>query len=889
MRLETTNNGYVSVGRLTLDDLLFSDRVQFFSDSPTLFEDAARPIRDVSLDDVNTPLHEHACGCPGCAASSSRSANSEAFTTVSDFTALLAPGFTWDFYRWNANFDDPAIGVTFVTFSFTEADDLPDPGTVANTPDAVFSFSEAQREATREALAEFSKNSGLIFIEVASGAMIDFTGVTGSGYGGFAYYPGPSRGPGGGVFMEGTSASDYSAGTGGFQILLHEIGHAVGLKHPFEGDIRLDEGTDNTSNTVMSYDWVGANKSVLSPLDLDAIRFLYGEDVGTAALNFYIDDATQQFVVFGSDGDDVASGIHLSNFFDGGLGNDTFLGGPLADILNGGDGNDTLVGTRGADVITGGNGADTIVIGGRDGETVDGGAGDDLVIVDALDNLATIRLGDGDDTLQIRTYGARTAVDIDTGGGFDRLELIGLVYPEFAVGAYLDNTYGSYNDFDEIVGSAYDDTYSGYNWGTDSFFGGAGDDRIFGNSGDDTLSGGDGDDYIAGGSGADLIDGGAGVDTAFYGWDFPIVVDLEDNALNTAQARGDILIGIENIVSEATESSLYGDSGANRLQSSDGADRLFGRGGNDILEGGSGADVMDGGEGFDLVSYENASSGVTFFLGSTIFNTGDAAGDTYVSMEGVLGSAFADLLGGDNGANGIDGGEGNDYLIGAGGDDNLIGGQGNDVLFGGLGADILNGGEGEDVAYYREAAAGVVVDYTDVANNTNEAAGDSYIAVDNIWGSDFGDVLTHDEQSGQVYGFDGDDQLYGNDGDDNMYGGAGADIINGGAGADTFFHLFYDSEGGDTIQSFVSGEDRLFVSRFWFGISDGGPASQISANAADFITDGVSTNAGKPAFIYDSETRTLSFDPDGEGGVGPFVMATFDANSTFDFADIWSA
>lgn len=313
-----------------------------------------------------------ACGCPGCAVANSGSVpppSQTPFTEVTDFTALLSPAFRGDFSRWNYNYDDPAIGVTFVTYSFVEAADLPDPSTVNYSPDEVFSYTQDQREATRLALAAFSETSGLVFLEVEDGGMMSFLGITGSGFGGFAFYPTSNRSSQSGVFIEGTTQTDFSEETSAFQVLLHEIGHAVGLKHPFEGDIRLTDAADNTSNTVMSYNWDGTPKTALSPLDLDAINYLYGADIGNANLNFSIDADTQQFVVVGSEFDDVVSGINLSNSFDGGAGNDTFLGGPLADILNGGAGDDKLIGTGGADVITAGDGKDFAEIEGRDGES----------------------------------------------------------------------------------------------------------------------------------------------------------------------------------------------------------------------------------------------------------------------------------------------------------------------------------------------------------------------------------------------------------------------------------------------------------------------------------------------------------------------------------------
>ncbi len=74
--------------------------------------------------------------------------------------------------------------------------------------------------------------------------------------------------------------------------------------------------------------------------------------------------------------------------------------------------------------------------------------------------------------------------------------------------------------------------------------------------------------------------------------------------------------------------------------------------------------------------------------------TGDAAGDTFSSIENVFGTAFADIIAGNAVANVIDGGDGNDMLFGMAGDDVIVGGWGADTLRGGAGNDRLVGGLG---------------------------------------------------------------------------------------------------------------------------------------------------------------------------------------------------
>ena len=71
-----------------------------------------------------------------------------------------------------------------------------------------------------------------------------------------------------------------------------------------------------------------------------------------------------------------------------------------------------------------------------------------------------------------------------------------------------------------------------------------------------------------------------------------------------------------------------------------GNDTLNGLGGDDILIGGSGADSLNGGAGSDWASYQTAATSVIANLATPAINTGDASGDSYSSIENLLGSDF---------------------------------------------------------------------------------------------------------------------------------------------------------------------------------------------------------------------------------------------------------
>jgi hypothetical protein len=135
---------------------------------------------------------------------------------------------------------------------------------------------------------------------------------------------------------------------------------------------------------------------------------------------------------------------------------------------------------------------------------------------------------------------------------------------------------------------------------------------------------------------------------------------------------------------------VIGSADDNVLKTGGGGDYLYGLAGNDKFVGGTGADRLNGGaghdkliggEGLDYASYKLAAKGVTADILDTSQNTHDAAGDIFKSIEGLIGSNFADRLRGDNQHNMIEGRGGRDRLEGFGGNDYLDGGGGVDQAY----------------------------------------------------------------------------------------------------------------------------------------------------------------------------------------------------------------
>jgi Ca2+-binding RTX toxin-like protein len=173
----------------------------------------------------------------------------------------------------------------------------------------------------------------------------------------------------------------------------------------------------------------------------------------------------------------------------------------------------------------------------------------------------------------------------------------------------------------------------------------------------------------------------------------------------------DHLTGIGNF--STINEQYFGDAGNDTIISLGGNDLLDGGTGHDELTGGAGADRLVGGTGFDYAGYLNATAEVTADLKNPANNMGDAAGDSYLSIEGLFGSRFSDLLTGDDAVNDIIGLDGNDRLNGWAGNDILHGGNGDDTLDGGPGMDVLIGGAGNDTFLFNrgEAAGDAIIDF----------------------------------------------------------------------------------------------------------------------------------------------------------------------------------
>ncbi len=160
---------------------------------------------------------------------------------------------------------------------------------------ALTSFNTSQRNATRELMSYVSSLIGVSFVEVSLSSAADFhfgaTNLSPSNVAGLSGREYSYRYIGDQitelqadtyVLLDNVDFASYNnnlfAGGYGYEVLLHEIGHSLGLGHPFEGQYTLSPSADNTNNTVMSYTGAGNYKSQFQSYDLLALQWLYGAD-----------------------------------------------------------------------------------------------------------------------------------------------------------------------------------------------------------------------------------------------------------------------------------------------------------------------------------------------------------------------------------------------------------------------------------------------------------------------------------------------------------------------------------------------------------------------------------------------------------------------------------
>jgi Ca2+-binding RTX toxin-like protein len=341
-----------------------------------------------------------------------------------------------------------------VTFQFAGTSQPADfPGATGYT--GWTDFTTAEKTALRAAMDHIESFLNVSFVEASSAAdpvmnvaKIDIPGPT-AGYGGYAsqvYSSGEIAKYDNYVLYDNTL--DLSSQT---NLLLHELGHAMGLKHTFSTPT-VPNGTDSNKYSVMSYSAnpdTGQFDDSMQLYDMLALQSFWGaagynaaDTTYTGPRNQYVDtiwdsggtdifDASAsttgvtldlrqgKFSTFGSyqdvavaygsvienaiggAGRDIIQGNSANNNLSGGLQKDILRGKAGADLVNGNKGNDLLFGEKGADILKGGLGRDRLN-GGAGADKLFGGKGNDAfvfkgkfgkdVIKDFADDVDTLKI-----------------------------------------------------------------------------------------------------------------------------------------------------------------------------------------------------------------------------------------------------------------------------------------------------------------------------------------------------------------------------------------------------------------------------------------------------------------------------------------------------------------
>jgi len=505
----------------------------------------------------------------------------------------------------------------------------------------------------------------------------------------------------------------------------------------------------------------------------------------------------------GGTGDDLLFGWAGDDILDGGAGADLIEGGEGIDIISfisssqgvvvrldlqeswdgvsvdslssiegvlGSDWNDTIFSSGGADLINGGSGSDAasyassargVIVNLQAQVTWDGAASDRLT---SIENAIGSRFND-------RLWGDHGANVLDGGsGGAD--ELLGF--------GGLDTVSYASSERSVIIDLQAQATWDGVEGDTlgsiENAIGSALADRLWGDQGANVLDGGDGADILEGGAGADLLTAGLGLDTvSFASSERSVIVNLQAQSTWDG-VDSDTLSSIENAIGSRFNDRLWGDQGAN------------------VLDGGSGgADELFGNGGLDTVSYASSERSVIIDLQAQATWDG-VDSDTLGSIENAIGSALADRLWGDQGANVLD--------SGSGGADELLG-------FGGL-----------DTVSYASSERSVIIDLQAQAT-WDGVEGDTLGSIENAIGSALADTF---------------------------FGSTGNNVFEGAGGADVF--ALGSTWGFDTIVDFTPGEDRVHFAAGTFTSFDdlmahsstAGGSTVIQLDASNTLTLGVSAS-----------------------------------------------
>jgi serralysin len=611
----------------------------------------------------------------------------------------------------------------------------------------------------------------------------------------------------------GGSGDNPTTGNYDYATVIHELGHALGLKHGHQASNEFGAGapvlpgaTDSMEYSIMTYrSYVGGGTSG------------YTNETWGYAQTWMMYDIRALQEIYGAD-------------FGANSGNTVYSWSPTS--------GNTLI-----------NGSIALQPGGNK-------------------IFATLWDGDGIDTYDLSAYTSGVNIDLTPGGhsvfSFAQLADLNQFSAGFEASGNIYNALQYNGDarslIENAIGGTGNDTLLG-NAANNSLVGGSGNDNIEGGSGNDTVDGGTGSDTLSGGLGDDLyiVDNigdvaaevAGGVDTVESSVTHTLSVNLENLTLTgSASINGTGNDSRANVIVGNGANNLLSGLGLNDdLSGGSGEDTLLGGTGNDTLAGGSGVDSINGGDGDDLILftsghfYDNVDGGTgTDTLDATAVTRN---GDTFDFELGII-SGYP----GGQTVTGIEifqGGQGDETIVSDGLNHSYFGNGGNDYMIAEIGGETMDGGAGgTDTIDLSRWSGGYTVDMTTGSSNYG---GELYTNFENLVSGAGDDSITGTAGNNDIRTTGGNDTVVAGGGEDTVYGGDGNDLLQGGFVTD----FIYGEAGDDTIQV-LNGE--------FFDNSDGGDgfdtldhsASDYSGTTFDFeaqLISGAGVNA--PAFVRNIE------------------------------------